>query len=139
MVKDKLLGRDDLVEKEVEHFKEMIYSGEMSIVDLAKGEFISKSPAQYQADVLKTGKGRRASLEASLQMNPPPEVGDKVLYYITPSASPRDADWKRARPISLYDKETAPYDAKYYADKIDDWRERFSDLFGSVSGQGELF
>ena len=139
MVKDKLLGRDDLVEKEVEHFKEMIYSGEMSIVDLAKGEFISKSPAQYQADVLKTGKGRRASLEASLQMNPPPEVGDKVLYYITPSASPRDADWKRARPISLYDKETAPYDAKYYADKIDDWRERFSDLFGSASGQGELF
>ncbi|MBP3358305.1 MAG: DNA polymerase [Opitutales bacterium] len=139
MVKDKLLGRDDLVEKEVEHFKEMIYSGEMSIVDLAKGEFISKSPAQYQADVLKTGKGRRASLEAALQMNPPPEVGDKVLYYITPSASPRDADWKRARPISLYDKHTAPYDAKYYADKIDDWRERFSDLFGNVSGQGELF
>lgn len=139
MVKDKLLGRDDLVEKEVEKFKEMIYSGEVSITDLAKGEYISKSPAQYQADVLKTGKGRRASLEASLLMNPPPEVGDKVLYYITPSASPRDADWKRAKPISVYDKKTAPYDAKYYADKIDDWRERFSDLFGSPSGQGELF
>ena len=139
MVKDKLLGHDELVEKEVERFKEMIYSGEIPIEDLAKGEYISKSPEQYQADVLKTGKGRRAALEAALQMSPLPEVGDKVFYYITTSTSPRDADWKRARAVSVYDKTTAPYDAKYYADKIDDWRERFSDLFGSPSGQGELF
>ncbi len=139
MVKYKLSGREDLLEVEVEKFKSLIFSAEMSIEDLSKGEYISKSPEQYKADVLRTGKGRRAALEAALLMERPPEVGDKVLYYIRASSSLRDPDWKRAYPTSLYDKKSSPYDPKYYADKIDDWRVRFADLFGGVAVQGELF
>jgi len=139
MVGDKLLGRDELLEGEVEKAKQKILSGEMPAFDLAKGEYISKSPAQYQSDVAATGKGRRAALEAALMMSPRPEVGDKVFYYITRGASARDPDWKRARPLSMFDPTSEPYDAQYYIDKIDDWRKRFADLFGDPSGQGELF
>ncbi len=139
MVKDKLKGRDDLLESEVEKFKSMIFSGEMSIEDLSKGEYISKSPEQYKSDVLKTGKGRRAALEAALLMERQPEVGDKVLYYITKGTTKRDPDWKRARPTSNYDPSSEPYDADYYAEKIDDLLERFSDIFASAQKQGELF
>ena len=124
---------------EIDRAKESILSGKTPIEDLAKGEYISKSPAQYEADIAKTGRGRRAALEAALLMNPRPEAGDKVLYYIARGANPRDADWKKARPISAYDPH-APYDAQYYSAKIDDWRKRFSDLAGGEAQfQGELF
>ncbi len=139
MVKDKLLGREDEAFREIGRLKDEILSGRAPVEDLSKGEYISKSPAQYASDVAKTGRGRRASMEAALMMNPRPEVGDKVLFYMAVGSSPRDPDWKRARPTSMYDPKTAPYDPGYYISKIDDWRSRFSDLFGPTDAQGELF
>ena len=141
MVKDKLLGRDDEALLELKRAKESILKGEAAVEDLSKGEYISKSPAQYREDVERTGKGRRAALEAALLMRPMPEAGDKVFYYMTRGDSPREADWKRARPTAMYDAAAAPYDADYYVGKIDDWRERFADLFGDPDQprQGELF
>lgn len=103
MVKDKLLGRDDEALLELKRAKESILKGEAAVEDLSKGEYISKSPAQYREDVERTGKGRRAALEAALLMRPMPEVGDKVFYYMTRGDSPREADWKRARPTAMYD------------------------------------
>lgn len=139
MIADKLFGRDGELPREIERAKNLILSGNAPIEDLAKGEYIGKSPAQYSADIAKTGRGRRAALEAALMMNPRPDAGDKVLYYMARGASPKDPDWKRARPISAYDPASAPYDADYYVSKIDDWRERFADIFGETVGQGELF
>ncbi len=140
MVADLLLGRDDQVPLEIERAKAAILSGKTPVEDLAKGEYIGKSPAQYESDIAKTGRGRRAALEAALLMNPKPEAGDKVLYYIARGANPRDADWKKARPVSDFDPQYAPYDAQYYVAKIDDWRKRFADLAGGEAQvQGELF
>lgn len=143
LIYDKLLGRDDEVPAAIESMRGEISSGKADIYDLAKGEYISKSPAQYQSDVMSTGKGRRAAMEAALLMRPLPEVGEKVSYYITRGDGKKAPDWKRARPLSLYDPESDPYDAAYYLKKIDDWQERFAELIGGESTpqpeQGELF
>ena len=143
LIYDKLLGRDDEVPAAIESMRGEISSGKADIYDLAKGEYISKSPAQYQSDVMSTGKGRRAAMEAALLMRPLPEVGEKVSYYITRGDGKKAPDWKRARPLSLYDPESDPYDAAYYLKKIDDWQERFAELIGGESipqpEQGELF
>ena len=92
----------------------------------------------------KDGKGRRAAMEAALLMKPRPDVGDKVFYYIAMNtAGKKVPDWQLARPVSLYDPKSAPYNADYYLKKIDDWRERFSELMEGVEPpapkQGELF
>ncbi len=143
MVADKLMGRDDAIFADVEDFKKKILCGGFDIFELAKGEFISKSPAQYEEDVAKTGKGRRAAMEAALLMNPRPDVGEKVLYYIREkSGGKKTPDWSRAYPASMYDPTNAPYDAQYYVKKADDLLERFADLLGekpSAPAQGELF
>ena len=99
LIYDKLLGRDDEVPAAIESMRGEISSGKADIYDLAKGEYISKSPAQYQSDVMSTGKGRRAAMEAALLMRPLPEVGDKVSYYITRGDGKKAPDWKRARPL----------------------------------------
>ena len=73
-----------------------------------------------------SGKGRRAAMEAALMMSPRPEAGEKVSYYIcSVQDSKKLPDWKKARPVELYDSLSAPYDPSYYLKKIDDWRERF--------------
>jgi hypothetical protein len=40
------------------------------------------------------------------------------------------SDWQRARPVSLFDPSTAPYDPAYYLDKLDDWLERYAGFLG---------
>ena len=51
------------------------------------------------------------------------------------------SDWQRARALTLYDPVAAPYDPTYYADKLDDWLERYGSFIGAKplgDGQGEL-
>ena len=79
-----------------------------------------------------------APMEAAAMLAPRPEVGDRISYYIARGDGKRVPDWKNARPTALYDAEKFPYDADYYARKIDDWRRRFSDLI-SDEKQAELF
>ena len=98
----------------------------MDVRELAKSEYISKSPSQYESEIASSGKGRRAAMEAALMMSPRPEAGEKVSYYIcSVQDSKKLPDWKKARPVELYDSLSAPYDPSYYLKKIDDWRERF--------------
>ncbi len=145
LVRDKLLGKGDAIISDIEKAKQKILSGNADIFELAKGEFISKSPAQYESDISKTGRGRRAAMEAALLMNPRPEVGEKVLYYIAAKEGSKKApDWSRALPVSMYDPVKAPYDAEYYIKKADDLLGRFSEILGdslldSGPRQGELF
>jgi len=140
-VADKLTGKSGDIFKQIDELKNKIRNAQMDIADLAKSEFISKSPSQYESEILATGKGRRAAMEASLLMKPRPEVGDKVLYYIAANEGKKMADWKLARPIDAYDKLKSPYNAQYYINKIDDWQERFltDDDKPKTSSQGELF
>ncbi len=124
--------------------KEKILNKDYNISELAKSEFLSVSPAAYQAQIEQTGKGRRAALEAALLMKVPPKSGDKVAYYISES-SKKEADWKLAKPIELYDKNLAPYDVEHYLGKLDGICERFEEIIGSEKfptekpKQGELF
>ncbi len=144
IVRDKLLSGGGAAAEDVEDAKRKILSGGADISDLAKGEFISKSPSQYEAEVAKNGKGRRAAMEAALLMDPRPEVGEKVLYYIAArKGAKKSPDWSRALPVSAYDPRETPYDAEYYVKKIDDLVGRFSPVLGGVlsprdSRQGEL-
>jgi len=122
--------------------KEEINSGNFDVKDLAKSEYISMSLDSYKSQIEKTGKGRRASLEAALQIVPQPKVGDKISYYITDSPK-KEADWKLARAVSLYDKEH-PYNKTYYVRKLTDWIERYAEFVGDLNLtdepiQGELF
>jgi hypothetical protein len=68
-------------------------------------------------------------------------MGERVSYYITAKAKGKTSDWQRARALSLYDPLAAPYDPAYYADKLDDWLERYGRFIGVKplgDGQGEL-
>ena len=112
----------------------------MEISKLAKSEFLSSSCANYEKLIALNGKGRRASAEAALKMNPRPQVGDKVSYFISNAELAKGADWKRAYPVELYNPKTLPYDADYYIKKVDDFCEKFSDFIpAGKPKQGELF
>jgi len=122
--------------------KEKINSGEFDVQDLAKSEYLSMNIDAYVSQIEKTNKGRRASVEAAMQLVPAPKVGDKISYYIVDSPK-KEPDWKLARPVSLYDKEH-PYNKKYYVRKLTDWIERYAEFIGDLNLtdepiQGELF
>ncbi len=126
--------------------KRLIEAGDYPLERLAKSEYISLSPAAYEAEVLRAGKGRRAAMEAACLMDPRPKAGDRISYYITKSSGgKKQPDWKRARPLSGYDTASAPYDPDYYVDKLRDICERFSEVVpdlrfpDSAPKQGELF
>ncbi len=144
LIHDILLEREDEIPSLISKSRETIASGKADIADLAKSEFISKAPFAYQKDVSATGKGRRASMEAALLMNPQPTAGDKVSYFICKLDGKKNPDWKCARPLEMYNPETLPYSADYYLKKIDDWQKRFEELIKGKAQtqnavQGELF
>ena len=116
------------------------------------------NPEAYEAFVAGGGKPRRASAEAALLMNPRPRMGERVSYFIIGKEKGRTSDWQRARPVEMFDADKLPYDAGYYAEKIDDWLERYGAFLegaaeakgkalgdgvrgvgGEAKGQGELF
>ena len=117
----------------------------LPVSEVAKGEVLGMNPDAYERFIAGGGKPRRASSEAALQMSPRPRMGDRVTYYITPKQKGRTSDWQRARPISLYDPVSSPYDPDHYVGKLDDWIERYGKFIGvspppkgSDSRQGEL-
>ncbi|TVR49556.1 MAG: DNA polymerase [Puniceicoccaceae bacterium] len=122
--------------------REQIPARRIPIGHLAKSEILSQNPEVYRRAMEAGGKPRRASAEAALQLAGRPRMGDRVAYYIVGGAKPRTPDWQRARPVELYDAETAPYDADYYLKKLDDWAKRYATFLDdtSVGGrQGSLF
>lgn len=114
---------------------------ELPVSAVAKTESLSQNPDAYEKFMAEGGKPRRASAEAALQLTPRPRMGDRVSYYIRPKAKGQTSDWQRARPVALYDAVAAPYDPKYYLEKLDDWIERYGKFIGVKpvgDGQGEL-
>lgn len=126
MVKAKLSGDIGKMEETIARARQRVLAGEVQIEDLSKSEYINKPVAQYLAETAKGGM-RRAPMEAAAMLNPVPEVGDKVSYYIAKGDGKRAPDWKNARPTLLFDN-LHPYNPEYYAKKIDDWQKRFVDL-----------
>ena len=124
----------------VEDYRRRIADGSASVTELAKSETLSQNPAAYARFIADGGKPRRASAEVALQLTPPPRMGERVTYYITPKAKGKTSDWQRARAVALYDPQQAPYDPKYYLDKLDDWLERYGAFLGvsAPKEQGEL-
>ena len=75
-------------------------------------------------------------------MSPRPRMGDRVSYFIVPRAKGQTSDWQRARPLAAFDLAKAPYDPKFYTEKLDDWVERYGTFLGMKplpAAQGELF
>lgn len=145
LISSLLRGDVNRIEALISDIVSKIKSGKADIYDLAKGEYLGKNPEAYEREIAETGKGRRAAMEVALKMSPRPQAGEKVLYYISAADGKKTSDWKRAMPVSEYDPQKTPYDVDYYLKKIDDWRERYSDLLQGVKipadtpVQGELF
>ena len=111
------------------------------VAGLAKTEALSQNPEAYAAWVAAGGKPRRAAAEVALQMTPRPRMGERVSYFVGPKQKGQTSDWQRARPVAQYDARSAPYDPKYYLEKIDDWLERYGKFLGApppASDQQEL-
>jgi len=116
------------------------------VEELAKSETLNQNPDAYERLVAAGGKPRRASAEVALQITPRPRMGERVSYYVTARSKGRTSDWQRARALSLYDPERAPYDPDFYVEKLDDWLERYGGFLGvkpaaeeKQETQGELF
>ncbi|AHF93471.1 DNA polymerase [Opitutaceae bacterium TAV5] len=127
---------------EIARLRETIGRREHPVADLAKSEVLGQNPDAYELWINNGGKPRRPAAEAALQLTPRPRMGERIAYYIVPRTPGQTADWQRARPVALYDAETAPYDASYYLEKIDDWLERYGPFLGVPPAggvQGELF
>ena len=125
----------------IEDYRRRLASHELPVAELAKSEMLSQAPEAYERLMAAGGKPRRASAEAALQLNPRPGLGERVRYYITCGAKGRRSDWQRARPLVLFDPAKAPYDADYYAAKLNDWMKRYGAFLGAESPsseQGEL-
>lgn len=125
----------------LEETKRQLETRELPVAEVAKTESLSMNPDAYEKFIAGGGKPRRASAEVALQLEPRPRMGDRVSYYILPKAKGQTSDWQRARPVTLHDAVTAPYDPKYYLDKLDDWIERYGKFIGAVptgGAQGEL-
>jgi DNA polymerase elongation subunit (family B) len=114
----------------VDDYRKRLMVSSLAVADLAKGEVLSMNPDAYERFIAGGGKPRRASAEAALQMSPRPRMGERVAYYITPKQKGRASDWQRAKPVAAYHPAEAPYDPKYYSDKLDDWLERYGRFIG---------
>ncbi len=125
----------------LEDYRRRIAAREADIAELAKSEILGQNPEAYEQFVAGGGKPRRAAAEVALQLDPRPRMGDRVTYFIAPKTKGQTADWQRARPATVYDRDQAPYDPQYYLDRLDDWIERYGKFLGvaPVKPQGELF
>jgi DNA polymerase elongation subunit (family B) len=129
-----------------EHYRRGLSDRSLPAAEVAKGEVLAMNPEAYERFIAGGGKPRRASAEAALLLSPRPRMGERLLYYITAKQKGRPSDWQRARPLSLHDPQSAPYDPDYYIGKLDDWLERYGRFIGvapppPVKGdpnQGEL-
>jgi DNA polymerase elongation subunit (family B) len=113
----------------------------LPVVEVAKSESLSMNPDAYERFIAEGGKPRRASAEAALKMNPRPRMGERIAYFIAPKQKGQTSDWQRAQPVERFNPATAPYDAGYYTDKLDDWSERYGKFIGVKPPggvQGEL-
>ncbi len=115
--------------EQVEHYRAAIRTGSLPVEELAKSETLSQNPDAYERWAAAGGKPRRAAAEAALQLTPRPRMGDRITYYVAATTS-KQSDWQRARPVSLHDPVTAPYDRTYYIEKLDDWLERYAPFLG---------
>jgi DNA polymerase elongation subunit (family B) len=106
-------------------YRNRIATQALPVGELAKSEVLSQSPDAYERLMAEVGKPRRASAEAALQLSPRPRMGERVSYYVTAKRKGRTSDWQRARPVSAYDPNSAPYDPHYYLEKLDDWKTRY--------------
>lgn len=121
----------------LEETRRKLENRELPVAEVAKTEALSQNPDAYEKFIAEGGKPRRASAEAALQLVPRPRMGDRVSYYIRPKAKGQTSDWQRARPVALYDATQAPYDPKYYLEKLDDWVERYGKFLGVKPPGGE--
>jgi DNA polymerase elongation subunit (family B) len=125
----------------LEDYRKKLVTLAVPVDELAKSESLSQAPDSYERFVAEGGKPRRAAAEAALQLSPRPRMGERVTYYMMARVGGRNSDWQRARPLSLYDPVTAPYDADYYTEKLNDWLERYGAFLGLQAPehvQGEL-
>jgi DNA polymerase elongation subunit (family B) len=125
----------------LEDYRRCLVAREVDIAEIAKSEILGQNPETYEQFVAGGGKPRRAAAEVALQLNPRPRMGDRVTYYIAAKAKGQTADWQRARAVTAYDRDQAPYDPNYYLDKLEDWLERYGKFLGAAPAkpQGELF
>ena len=129
----------------LEDTRRRIARREMPVADLARSETLGMSPEAYEELMAAGGKPRRAAAEAALRMTPRPRMGERVTFYIAAGAKGRSSDWQRAYPAATYDPAAAPYDPAYYAEKLDDWIDRYGGFLGAKpekqapGSQGELF
>jgi len=107
-------------------YREQITAGTLPVAELAKGETLRQNPEAYEKFIAEGGKPRRASGEVSLRMSPRPRMGERVSYYITTKQKGQTSTWARARAVAEFDPQTAPYDAKFYLDKLSDWQGRYA-------------
>jgi DNA polymerase elongation subunit (family B) len=125
----------------VEDYRRRLLTRDVPVAELAKSETLNQNPDAYEQLIAAGGKPRRASAEVALQVTPRPRMGERVSYYITAKAKGKTSDWQRARALALYDPVAAPYDPTFYAEKLDDWLERYGNFIGVKplgDGQGEL-
>ncbi len=127
----------------LENFRKQLATRTLPVAELAKSEILNQAPDSYERLIAEGGKPRRASAEVALQLTPRPRMGERVRYYITAKAKGKTSDWQRARALALHDPVAAPYDPDYYAEKLDDWLERYATFLGikplpPANEQGEL-
>ncbi|PTX91039.1 DNA polymerase domain-containing protein [Opitutus sp. ER46] len=113
-----------------EEYRQKLRRRALPVEALAKSESLSQNLEAYERFIAEGGKPRRASAEAALKLSPRPRMGDRVVYYISAINQGRGSDWQRARALSLFDPEAAPYDAEYYLAKLDDWLTRYGPYLG---------
>lgn len=121
----------------LEETRRRLEARELPVAQVAKTEALSQNPDAYEKFIAEGGKPRRASAEVALQLTPRPRMGDRVSYYILPKAKGQTSDWQRARAVALFDATQAPYDPKYYVEKLDDWVERYGKFLGVKPPGGE--
>ncbi|MFI3291534.1 MAG: DNA polymerase domain-containing protein [Opitutales bacterium] len=128
----------------IKEVKKEIEDGSFDVELLAKSEYLSMSSDAYAKAVEVQKKPRRASQQAALLLDKKLSAGEKLSYYITQSDKKREADWKLARPVELFDKDKYPYSKEYYFKKLKDWIDRYKDFLDDTNIedapiQGELF
>jgi DNA polymerase, archaea type len=114
----------------VADLRRRLATGQVPVAELARTESLGQGPEAYAQFVAGGGKPRRAAGEVALRMNPRPRMGERVSYYIAPRRQGETADWQRARPLTEFDADAAPYDPGYYLEKIDDWVNRYGRFAG---------
>ncbi len=122
--------REDLegLHKLFSDYTRKILDRELPLAKMVRTEAVRESIEDYLASVKMSRRNRTATFEAAIGAGTDLRPGDRVSYYIVGN-DPNPRTFMNAVLFDEHNKQAPDYNAQYYARKLGEYADRFSEFF----------